>query len=575
MGHIFSRRWPVLVRLALMQIILQTAFMPGMVPHAYAQVVPETLPGPADANRISPQPERRLPPQDSKMTLQDQNLPGTEMPEGADQIHLTLNDVVFENVNAFTASELRPLYAEYLGKDITLDKVYGIAGRLTKMYRERGYFLSMAYVPDQKIGGGIVRIAVVEGRISEVEMQGNAPQGGVLSRYVAWIQSRLPVKSDEVESFLLRLNDVPGYDFRAVLSPLPDAAPGAVKLVLVPSKEKGRGQVSFDNFGSRYLGPNELSVFYSKSLLPMSQTSVSALVSAPADELRYFTAEHSVLVAPDVRVKVAGNITRSTSGYRLKNLDIRGDSSDVSAAVEWQPVRQRDRNVVLSFTLERRNTETELLETPFSKDRVRAARAAVRYDGQNYFSGYDFAEVTMSRGLPIMGASRENDPDVSRPEAEPDFSKLEARITHLHDMGHDLVLSVSGAGQVASGPMYASEEFGYGGQSFGRAYDSSEITGDHGIAAAAELQYNGLDVGDVFQVNPYVFYDVGRVWNEDAGQPETASGASAGLGVRGSVLTKTNYNLGLAYPLTRTISAPVYGSGEDGPRMYVQVNRIF
>lgn len=481
----------------------------------------------------------------------------------------------FENVTAFTPAELNALYATHIGQDITLNTVYEIADALTRLYRAQGYFLSMAYVPDQKIGGGKVKIAAIEGHIAQVELEKGAVQRNVLSQYIQRLYSYKPVKSDQLESFLLRINDLPGADYRAVLAQMPEGNPGSVKLVLMPSDEKGRGQISFDNFGSRYLGPHELSIFYSKSFIPMTTTSLSALTSLPTKELRYFTAEQSVTVAPDVRVKVAGNITRSTSGYTLKTLDVVGDSSDISAAVEWQPVRQRDKNVLYSFKLERRDTKTDILGTPFSRDRVRAVRATVHYDGRNYISGYDFIDVTMSRGLGGFGATDKGDPDTSRPEASPDFSKIEARITHLQNLGHDLVMSLSGAGQWASGPMYASEEFGYGGQSFGRAYDSSEITGDHGLAAAIELQYNGLNTGDLVSVSPYIFYDIGRVWNEDAGQDEKASGASAGMGVRGAVLDTTNYNLGLAYPLTRDVMAPAYGEDRDNPRFYVQVNRIF
>jgi POTRA domain, ShlB-type len=39
-----------------------------------------------------------------------------------------------------------------------------VAVRVTGLYRDRGYFLARAYLPAQEIEGGIVRIAVLEGR---------------------------------------------------------------------------------------------------------------------------------------------------------------------------------------------------------------------------------------------------------------------------------------------------------------------------------------------------------------------------------------------------------------------------
>lgn len=390
MGRFVSHRRSVLVRLAFVNVVL--CALAGTMPYAFAQAVPDQIPGPADANRIAPQPQKAPPEQGQAIRVDGDTLPSTAIPEGADQIHLTLEGVSFENVTAFTPAELNALYATHIGQDITLNTVYEIADALTRLYRAQGYFLSMAYVPDQKIGGGKVKIAAIEGHIAQVELEKGAVQRNVLSQYIQRLYSYKPVKSDQLESFLLRINDLPGADYRAVLAQMPEGNPGSVKLVLMPSDEKGRGQISFDNFGSRYLGPHELSIFYSKSFIPMTTTSLSALTSLPTKELRYFTAEQSVTVAPDVRVKVAGNITRSTSGYTLKTLDVVGDSSDISAAVEWQPVRQRDKNVLYSFKLERRDTKTDILGTPFSRDRVRAVRATVHYDGRNYISGYDFID---------------------------------------------------------------------------------------------------------------------------------------------------------------------------------------
>ena len=72
-------------------------------------------------------------------------------------------------------------------------------------------------------------------------------------------------------------------------------------------------------------------------------------------------------------------------------------------------------------------------------------------------------------------------------------------------------LFAAASGQVASGPLYSSEQFGYGGQAFGRAYDASEITGDHAVAASLGMRYSGIDPMHGVRLMPYGFYDMGRV----------------------------------------------------------------
>ena len=83
--------------------------------------------------------------------------------------------------------------------------------------------------------------------------------------------------------------------------------------------------------------------------------------------------------------------------------------------------------------------------------------------------------------------------------------------------------------------LLASEEFGGGGSQYGRAYDSSEITGDQGLAFKLELQ-RAVQMKKKYlrDVQAYTFFDFGKIWN----RIPTSTGLttedlySMGLGVR-------------------------------------------
>ncbi len=545
----------------------------GVIHNAYAQQVPPA----ADVGRIHQDQERDLTPYkppDVDISMPRDSSP-MAVPEGAETVHLMLKDIIIEGSTSFTPAQLSPLYTPYLNKDITLDQVYAIAARITDLYRREGYFLSLAYVPDQKIGDGVVRINVIEGHINTTEIDPAVLSQDIVRAYVNELTNRKPLKSADMESFLLKMNDLPGYSFRAVLSPQPDQPAGAIKLTLVKQEKSGHGLIAVDNFSSRFLGPNQISASYETSLFPLQQTSISGLLGLPADKLKYLTLEHSMIVAPDLKVNLSGNITRSRPGYSLEPLEIDSRSNSLSVGLEWQYLRQRDENISFSVTFDRQNTDIDFLDTPFTRDRVRALRLRANYDGRDDWGGYNWASLTLTRGLPVLGASKEGDDNLSRAEAKPDFTKAEVTMTHWQRVHDDVALVVSAAGQIASNALYSSEEFGYGGQSFGRAYDSSEITGDHGVSGAAELQYTGFEMKDTVGVIPYVFYDIGAVWNEDDGQPKRESGASAGLGTRIETSFGLSFNGGLAFPLTRSIESPVYGGDDDGPRVFLQLSQSF
>ena len=106
----------------------------------------------------------------------------------------------------------------------------------------------------------------------------------------------------------------------------------------------------------------------------------------------------------------------------------------------------------------------------------------------------------------------------------PDPQRLQALID-------DFALFGIVAGQYAFDSLLADEEFDLGGVRFGRGYDLGEVSGDNGVGFTGELQYTrqpGLEYMNRYQV--FAFYDVGKVWQRDAGGNESL--ASAGGGVR-------------------------------------------
>lgn len=84
--------------------------------------------------------------------------------------------VEIEGVTVYGPEDLRPLYQDLLGQEVTLDSVFALAEAVTAHYRNDRYTLSQAIVPPQTIRAGEVRLTVVEGFIDKVLIEG-APRG--------------------------------------------------------------------------------------------------------------------------------------------------------------------------------------------------------------------------------------------------------------------------------------------------------------------------------------------------------------------------------------------------------------
>jgi len=533
------------------------------------------IPNAADASKIKP--EEKITPEDHS---QDDQVttpappPAVAAPPGADRIKLVLEHVVIEGATAFTPEQLADTYTPYLNKDETLDIAWVIAGAITERYRNAGYFLSRAYVPVQHIKDNTLTIKVVEGYIGNVVLDDPAAEHYAVKSLIADLLNDKPVTSNEVESFLLRLNDLPGLSFRAVMSPSGVADDQAVKMTLIPTAKEFRGSVSFDNFGSRFLGPNEVSTTLQGSLLPLQQTTLSGLSSTPDKELKYGVIDQNIVLTPDFSLDINGGQTRAYPGYTLQSEDIKSLVNSASVTLNYQWIRQRQENLTLNGGMYARNFSNDILYTSITRDRIRALFTGFSYDANDPWKGYDTANFTVTRGIKLLGISEKDDLDLSRQYALPDFTKGVLNLSRLQPITDHWSLMAKTSGQISSGTLYSSEEFGYGGQDFGRAYDTSQITGDSGLNGSLELRYSGLNTGDFVTFQPFTFYDIGTIWNDSVGQPPRESGASVGFGTRFSTSLHQSGIVGVAYPLTRDITIPIYGDKNDY-RIFLQLTQEY
>jgi hemolysin activation/secretion protein len=416
--------------------------------------------------------------------------------------------------------------------------------------------------------------------VGVVEGAANLDKSDVVRMAIDRILAQRPLKAQTLESILLLLNDLPGYAFGGTLSPLEgaqlqDAKDGAVKLTLTVKEQAGSGSLAYDNYSSRFLGPDELTASYTASLISMHQTTISALSDTGRTKLRYGTLQHSATITPDLKAELSGGIVQAMPGFTLANSEIDSFSSFMSAGLSYQWIRQRDENLSIKAALENRNVTSDILGAPLTRDRIRALRLTANYDVSDSWQGFNTVTATLSHGINGFGSSNKNDPFISRAGAVPDFTKAELSFSRVQGITPNWSLYAAASAQWASGILFSSEQFGYGGQTYGRAFDSSEITGDRGVKGTLELRYNGFSFPDVVQFQPYGFYDRGAVWNEAAGQPIYQLGSSAGFGMRFSTYGKQTGNIGVAWPINREIGTPIYNGPSRGPRVILEISQQF
>ena len=536
---------------------------------AYAESVPAS----ADAGRIDPLKQPLAREQSAPMFTPPPPPAAVASPEGADQAVFVLKSVEFTGVRAFSPKELDALYMDKIGEEVTSAYLWELANALTQYYRQEDYFLSRAYVPAQEIIDGKITIAAMEGHVSEVVFSDQSTPRAIISDPIKELIASRPLRTDQLETFMLTLEDLPGLEYRAVIQPS-NTQPGSARLVLKPQEVANTISWDLNNSGSEFLGPWQQTMAYTRSYHRLHETTLLFSSSLQLQELRYAAIRHELALKSDLRLILSGSNVSANPGGSLEASDIKSRSDELGAELKWQLLRQRSENLSLGLELNGKNSQGDILGgLPLSRDRIRVLRLKANYDSSDRLEGYFFLSAALTRGLDILGSSEEGDANLSRAEASPDFTTLNVSYYRMQSLDPDWLLITQALGQVASGPLFSSEEFGYGGASYGRAYDHSELIGDHGVIGSVELRYRGLKPWKSFTFTPYAFYDYGHIWNEDR-DAQDALAASTGFGVGLEHAEGLSASLGVAFPLNKSIENPLHGNGKN-PRLLFKLGLNF
>jgi hemolysin activation/secretion protein len=452
----------------------------------------------------------------------------------------------------YSADELKSLYADLLGRETTLQTVYDIARRITAKYGSDGYVLSRAVVPPQQFDpkGAVVRIQVIEGWINKVEWPSKlARYRDFFSDYAAKIIADRPVNIRTIERYLLLANDLPGLKFSTSLRPSTTESGASTLVVEVTEKPLDVfGRV--DNRGTPSRGPYQFltSATLNNVLGQHEAFTLSYAGVSPLKQLQYISGYYKqVLTSEGLTAFVDGSYSWGKPGTpELEALEYFTRSTFIEAGAFYPVVRSRERNLTLTGLVFMSDNYSDVLGAPFNVDRLRGFRGKADADIADSLQGINQFNVTFSQGIEGLGSTDNGNPLASRAAGRVDFSKLEGTIGRMQPLPARFSAYASLYGQYAFTPLLVSEQCGYGGRFFGRAFDPSELLGDSCWEALGELRYDlPPTVPQIEQAQLYAFTDYGRLYTRDAAAGTDASmhGASIGVGLRLAVLKNFSTDL--------------------------------
>ena len=452
--------------------------------------------------------------------------------------HFVLQGFRITGNHTLPTAALEALVHDAVGHDVGLAELDTMAARISHYYRQHGYLVGRAYLPAQDIEGGIVEIAVIEGRYSHLTVANGAHLRDSIAHQHVDDLSGLPVYAPKIERKLLLLDDLAGVE-RTYATLGPGALVGETDATfeLAPSPWV-TGSVEYDNHGNHFIGADRLTGRV-EVLSPLRLgDELNARFTRGFEGLDYGYVNYRLPVGGDGWRIGAGY---SASDYQLgKNfapLAANGDSNTTTLNISYPLLRTRRYSLYGDAGYAWREFQDRIDATAAVTDkRTHSATLTFSGDLRDSFGGGGVTafSILYSNGNVNIDTPAARAIDALSARTNGHFDKWNFNFLRLQRLGEYTTLMVALSAQQAGKNLDSSEKFILGGANGIRAYPQGEASGDSGYLATTELRYRVAENWLSGVLQPFLFVDVGAVsLTEEAFVAGTnrrcLAGAGAGL----------------------------------------------
>lgn len=481
-----------------------------------------------------------------------------------------------------------------LKRGITLGMIETIADKITRYYRERGFILAKAYIPEQRVRDGIVSLTLLLGELSEVEVRNSTLYNDKRISSVFKPVMGKPVLSSQIEEALFLINDFPGLNVQGFFESGKQV--GDTKLnVNARSEKRYDVNLRLDNHGSEQTGEYR---FYAEGLFynPLGladQLRVAGLYALNPSNTLYGQLRYGLnLFSPRFRLEVGASNNEFVLGQgnseSVDTLQIEGETFLQDVTATYKLKRSRKKNYSLSLSQEEIASEIRLGIFPTVgdiglDDEISNTHLSFHFDVlQEARRILHQGSIKVTSGEFLLGAEAGQDESFWSASGDytfltfwqPPFMESSTRLIARSQM------------QVSGSALSSISQFSLGGPTQARGFPVSQFSGDDGFILGLDWLLNAPKFSDytIGNVNlrdmlgPFVFadvaYGVAKSLTDDVND-STAKLADVGAGVQLSY-GKFKGNILLALPVYSDFSSSeLNDSVEDSPRLVFDMQYSF
>lgn len=493
-----------------------------------------------------------------------------------------------EGNTVLSAVAIERVLMPFMGPQRNIDDAEAARAALEKAYQSAGYLTVFVDLPEQRVDGGVIRLAVLEGRIERLAVTGARyfDQGAIRTQVAELAPGNVP-NFNEVQRQLAGVNTGEERRVQPVLRP--GRLPGTVEAELqVKDKlplsgtlevsnansanttpERVTGSVRYDNLWQR---GHSIGLTLTTAPTQTEQTTVALLnygvPLAGGDSLSFYAVHSNSNIDALGGTKVLGK--GNTVGLRYGiNLGVseRGNQS-LALGLDYRDVQEQISLGELSISKPLRYLPLQASYTANWAEPRRQLQASVALS-----VGLRPLLARRIDGCELEDGSIGNDDQFrcKRKGADGGFATLRVDLRHTEVFD---IFSLSGriAGQLASQQLSSAEQFTLGGADSVRGYYESAAAGDHGLLASLELrsanvapwlqrQHPGPAFEELAELSVLAFADAGRLQtiNPDAGQHRRQPLLGTGVGLRFASRSGVSIDVQIAEARKAVVGTPPPG----------------
>ncbi|OGX14519.1 MAG: hypothetical protein A2351_01455 [Omnitrophica bacterium RIFOXYB12_FULL_50_7] len=405
-----------------------------------------------------------------------------EQPLPAEAVAFLLTDIKITGATFFKTEDLRPIYQPYLQKKVTFKELQTIAETIKAKYHTKGYLTTNVFFPEQEVENGAVEIAVLEGKLGQVTVEGNKWfSADFVRKYIHAHPGEL-LNINKLQKDILRLNKFSDLEVKTVISQGKQQETSDIALK-VKDKFPWHLGMSEDNRGTR-LTEKYRTGFYARgsNVLGLGD---SIFANTLFNGRTFGQVLSYVLPLGTYGTTLAVDLSYFTMklGKELKAFDVTGKTIGMTPHVTFELALSENFEAHLDVGIMMLSITKRVDHNRVSDDQLRTPYVGFSFSKTDSFwgGGQTLFTPQFSFGTAgFLGASSRCHPSAARDGTGGYYFKYEHGLKRTQKMPFGSYLLMNSQFQAASHTLPSSEQLQLGGMTSVRGYPEGDYLADAG-----------------------------------------------------------------------------------------------